>query len=378
MAKIVNSWNDWDPLKRVIVGLCDNSVIPPEEPATSEKVPVDSEMRGMWGLRPLRTVEVGNACLENLVKALEERGVVVDRPTPLQWNQAIGTPDFRNDSMMTCMPPRDILLTMGNEIMASANSFRCRYFEYLAYWPLMKQYFDEDPDFLWTQAPRPRLTDASYKHNYYDEKITLEERLVRTANKDFVTTEVEPMWDAADVMRMGKDLFIQHGLTTNRTAMDWFQRYYPEHRVHAVNFPGDPYPIHIDATFVPLRPGAQAARGAARDLRGQRLADRRRRPAGPLRAARVLLQLRVAVHELPGARPEDGHRGGLRGLPARGDGQARHERHPRRPARRLRLRRRPALLHGRRLPRGRVPRLLPEPRRRPDPGSPGDVERLVA
>ena len=176
MAKIVNSWNDWDPLKRVIVGRCDNSVIPPEEPATSEKVPVDSEMRGMWGLRPLRTVERGNECLENLVKAVEERGVVVDRPTPLQWNQAIGTPDFRNDSMMTCMPPRDILLTVGNEIMASANSFRCRYFEYLAYWPLMKQYFDEDPEFLWTQAPRPRLTDASYKHNYYDEKITLEER----------------------------------------------------------------------------------------------------------------------------------------------------------------------------------------------------------
>lgn len=52
MAKIVSSWNDWDPLKRVIVGRCDNSVIPPEEPATSEKVPVDSEMRGMWGRVP--------------------------------------------------------------------------------------------------------------------------------------------------------------------------------------------------------------------------------------------------------------------------------------------------------------------------------------
>ena len=51
MAKIVNSWNDWDPLKRVIVGRCDNSMIPPEEPATSEKVPVDSEMRGMWAHR---------------------------------------------------------------------------------------------------------------------------------------------------------------------------------------------------------------------------------------------------------------------------------------------------------------------------------------
>ena len=76
-AKIVNSWNDWDPLKRVIVGRCDNSMIPPEEPATSEKVPVDSEMRGMWGLRPAKTVERGNECLDNLVKILEDRGCIL-------------------------------------------------------------------------------------------------------------------------------------------------------------------------------------------------------------------------------------------------------------------------------------------------------------
>lgn len=88
------------------------------------------------GPRPLETVEKANAQLDNLVDVLEKHGVQVDRPTPLQWNQAIGTPDFRNDSMMTCMPPRDILLTIGSEIMASANSFRCRYFEYLAYWLL--------------------------------------------------------------------------------------------------------------------------------------------------------------------------------------------------------------------------------------------------
>ena len=37
--------------------------------------------------------------------------------------------------------------------------------------------------------------------------------------------------------------------------MEWLQRHFPDHRVHSVNFPGDPYPIHIDATFVPLRPG---------------------------------------------------------------------------------------------------------------------------
>ena len=255
MTKIVNSWNDWDPLKHVIVGVADHSVIPNEEPATSEKVPVDSEMRGMWGPRPLETVEKANEQLNYLVKVLEERGVKVDRPTPLQWNQPVITPDFRTDSMMTCMPPRDTLLTIGPEIIEAAMSFRCRYFEYLAFRPLLEEYFNEDPEFIWSQAPRPRLTDASYKHNYYDEKISLEDRLVRTANKDFVTTEKEILFDAADILRMGKDLFIQHGLTTNRKAMEWFKRKYPDFRIHAVNFPGDPYPIHIDATFVPLRPG---------------------------------------------------------------------------------------------------------------------------
>ena len=72
---------------------------------------------------------------------------------------------------------------------------------------------------------------------------------------DFVTNEHEPLFDAADVLRVGRDLFCQHGLTTNRRGMEWLQRHFPEHRVHSVNFPGDPYPIHIDATFVTLRPG---------------------------------------------------------------------------------------------------------------------------
>jgi len=86
------------------------------------------------------------------------------------------------------MPPRDVLLTVGNEILSAPMSFRCRYFEYLAYHELMQRYFDEDPNFKWEQAPRPRLSDESYKAGYFDE-ITVEERLQRTAALDFVTNE---------------------------------------------------------------------------------------------------------------------------------------------------------------------------------------------
>ena len=49
MTKIVNSWNEWDPLKHVIVGKADNCCIPPAEPATDPKIPEDSDMQGLHG-----------------------------------------------------------------------------------------------------------------------------------------------------------------------------------------------------------------------------------------------------------------------------------------------------------------------------------------
>ena len=45
---IVNSWNEWDPLKHVIVGKADNCHIPPPEPALDAKVPENSDMKGHW------------------------------------------------------------------------------------------------------------------------------------------------------------------------------------------------------------------------------------------------------------------------------------------------------------------------------------------
>ena len=252
---VVNSWNEWDPLKHIIIGKADYCCIPWPEPALDAKVPEDSVMKGMNGPRPQEAVEKANEQLDNLAGILESRGVRVDRPTPLQWNRAIDTPDWQASSMFGCMPPRDVLLTVGKEIIEATMSYRCRWFEYLAYRPLLQSYFNDDPKMRWEAAPKPRLTDKDYRKDYLSDKIGKEKRLKWTAEKYFVTTEEEPLFDAADVCRMGKDLFVQHGFTTNLKAMDWLQRHFPDHRVHAVNFPGDPYPIHIDATFVPVRPG---------------------------------------------------------------------------------------------------------------------------
>ena len=54
---IVNSWNEWDQLKHVIVGVAENSNIPPMEPALEPKLSKDMGMIGSHGPRPKEAVE---------------------------------------------------------------------------------------------------------------------------------------------------------------------------------------------------------------------------------------------------------------------------------------------------------------------------------
>ena len=57
------------------------------------------------------------------------------------------------------MPARDIILREGNEMLEATMSYRCRWFEYLNYRPLIKKYYDSDPNMRHESAPKPRLTD---------------------------------------------------------------------------------------------------------------------------------------------------------------------------------------------------------------------------
>ena len=157
---IVNSWNEWDQLKHVIVGVAENSNIPPMEPALEPKLSKDSGMIGSHGPRPKEAVEKAKIQLDNFVKILESLEVKIDRPTPIDFSKTISTPDWVNDGMFGCMPPRDVILTVGNEMLEAPMSYRCRWFEYLAYRPLLEKYYEEDPNMRWEAAPKP----VSYTH----------------------------------------------------------------------------------------------------------------------------------------------------------------------------------------------------------------------
>ena len=69
---IVNSWNEWDPLKHVIVGRADGVCIPAPEPALDAKVPEDSDMKGKFGLRTKDTIDKAKNILLQPNKSISE------------------------------------------------------------------------------------------------------------------------------------------------------------------------------------------------------------------------------------------------------------------------------------------------------------------
>lgn len=253
---VVSSWNEWDPLKHVIVGRADGTMVQAPEIAVQRDWPEDGYPLGTYGPYPEDMTAMANEQMDNFAKILEDRGIRVDRPTPLDFSQKVQTPDWEQDTMFGCMPPRDLLLTVGNEIVEATMSFRSRWYEYLCYRPLLEQYFKEDPNFRFEAAPKPRLSEGTYKKDWWQNwnAMSEEEKWQKAEESDWIPTEKEPLFDAADVVRCGKDLFVQKSMVTNEAGIDWLQRHYPEHRVHMVRY-REHAPWHMDSTLIPLRPG---------------------------------------------------------------------------------------------------------------------------
>jgi glycine amidinotransferase len=253
---VVNSWNEWGPLKHVIVGRASGTMVQAPEIAVQRDWTDEGFPLGTYGPYPEEMTAKADEQLDNFAKILEDRGIRVDRPSLMDFSQTVQTPDWVQETMFGCMPPRDLLLTVGNEIVEATMSYRSRWFEYLCFRPLMEQYFKEDPNFLYSAAPKPRLSEDTYQKDWWKKwnAMSDEDQWEVAERSDWIPTEKEPLFDAADVIRCGKDLFVQKSMVTNDAGIDWLQRHYPDHRVHTVRY-RELTPWHMDTTIVPLREG---------------------------------------------------------------------------------------------------------------------------
>lgn len=247
MVSPVSSYNEWDPLEEVIVGIVDEASFPTWHMALPPVLPeeqIDTFRRCSGKPFPAERVEAARKELDEFVHILEAEGVKVRRPDPIPQRRTYSTLDWTSTGMYAAMP-RDALLVIGDEIIECPMAWRSRYFENLAYRPLLKEYFRHGAK--WSAGPKPELTDAQYDERWTDFGDEGELRLV--------VTEFEPTFDAADFTRCGRDIIAQKSHVTNEFGIEWLRRHLGyEYRVHVFEF-NDLHPMHIDATLVPLAPG---------------------------------------------------------------------------------------------------------------------------
>ena len=245
-AAAVSAHNEWDPLEEAIVGTIDGAAIPPlhvslEATMPPESWPLFRERGGkQW---PPDELKRAAEELDGFAELLESEGVTVRRPEALDHSREFGTPDWRSSGGPSAAFPRDVMLVVGDRMIESALGWRSYYFAIHAFRPILVDYFRRGA--RWLAVPRPMLRDELYRDDVDPDGHEFEP----------VAGELEPLLDAGDFMRCGRDLIVQRSHVTNRFGIEWLRRLLgDEYRLHEVEFE-DPHPMHVNATFLPLTPG---------------------------------------------------------------------------------------------------------------------------
>ena len=210
---MISSYNEWDPLKQVIVGSADYANWPTNDPVFSK----ESE-KTLWTESPVPSgpvaqwiIDETNADLDTLCQTLTDLGVDVLRPEPLNFQMHQGMYNY-------C--PRDRLIIHGSTVINPAMMYPCRDME-------LQCYYD--------------TVDAAEHYH-------------------FMPRNEGMILDAANLCRLGKDkmLFLESA-SGNRAAYEWLCRTLPSVDIELCNFYNG---VHIDSTIVPLREGLVLLNGS--------------------------------------------------------------------------------------------------------------------
>eukprot|EP00927_Polykrikos_kofoidii_P083085 TRINITY_DN8426_c0_g1_i2.p1 TRINITY_DN8426_c0_g1~~TRINITY_DN8426_c0_g1_i2.p1 ORF type:complete len:773 (+),score=136.81 TRINITY_DN8426_c0_g1_i2:64-2319(+) len=290
-CKKAGAWTQWGKLRQIVVGrVPDDAPFAPVEPNYNPELNdphVAKIFHGQWphGAKPKAAVQKANACLDKLVELLEANAayvwrsddgriqtvpnksdapqsamriqkhrVEVLRPQTFKNMARSETPLWSSVTQSGNGCPRDVMITIGPIFLEATMSKRSRIFERWQYRDIVRQWRKADEQMLHKSAPFPELGDDSFDESFWG--LSDADRLARQHRYSFVINEKEPLFDAADITRVGKDVFVQKSMTTNDAGMEWLRRELASHgiRVNVLHFPYDLTPSHIDCTFVPLRP----------------------------------------------------------------------------------------------------------------------------
>jgi len=240
----VKSWDEFTQLREVIVGDVTNARLPRMNdisawlacyPTLSEK----ELLEVAEGAFPRQVVEETAEDLATLIATLRGLGVTVRQPAAPDHAKRFSSPDWTSDGYLSYCP-RDITMVLGPAIVETPSPMRARYFELLGG---MRELFQEYmlQGATWLSAPKPRLADDLFSLD--EEGLPL-------------LGETEPVFDAANVLRVGRDVIYQVSRSGNELGLRWLEstlKLFGDFRVHPVR--GVYGYTHIDTTITLLRPG---------------------------------------------------------------------------------------------------------------------------
>lgn len=202
---MLNTYNEWDPLREVVVGRADFANWPGNDPVfarESEKTtwtetPVPSGPVPDW------IIDEANEDLDILSHTLEQYGARVYRPKAINFQERGGMYNY-------C--PRDRLFIYGNAIVDPAMMYPCRDMEIEA------------------------LDDIVYRADTVH-RMPRQDRYVM---------------DAANALRLNDTILYLESVSGNYRAAHWLMSKFPDVKFEICKFYSG---VHIDSTVVPLREG---------------------------------------------------------------------------------------------------------------------------
>lgn len=231
------SHNEWGKLKSIVVGTANGANWPTMDPTFSInwEATLFKELPHPKGPVPQNVIDEANEDLNGLTKVLESSGVEVYRPHNNNYAALVGNTRWTTDQMYGYCP-RDTHLVIGENVIEAPMSYRSRQMEADVLSEVRQKAIEHGSN--WVAAPRPVLPIGT--HYLSNEKVLLSEN--------------EPIFDAANCLRLNKDILYLKSCTGNRRGADWLQRFLGnEYKVHVLD---DIYAYsHIDSTIAPINEG---------------------------------------------------------------------------------------------------------------------------
>ncbi|HEX8080519.1 MAG TPA: hypothetical protein VF557_09955 [Jatrophihabitans sp.] len=269
----LNSYDDFTPLREIIVGSAAN-YLSHDRDLTFELFHYDnltgygtelanprlsaggSGAAESWKIKRRYTEEL-HEDVETLAATIASLGVTVHRPLPLPPDPAPIAGLGWQAAPTPALNIRDNTLILGDEIIETPPAVRSRYLETRLLAPVFQRYLQAGA--RWTTMPRPLLTDLSFDLSYARDSMSVRRlEVIEDPQPSPYDVGLEMMIDAAQVLRLGRDLLINIAHENHRMAVDWLERHLEgRYRIHRVNRMADG---HIDSMLLAVRPGLFLAR----------------------------------------------------------------------------------------------------------------------